>query len=161
MSFTPNPNSGNDTIYGDDQDNIIFAFEGNDMLDGGLSNDTLYGGAGDDVIYVGFDLLPPGKEADLFGSDYFPGNDTLVGGAGDGVYVFGRNSRSDRILETAVMAEANEVRFEAGVIAADVAIRHEGNDLNFYIVGFIDNKLSIANYFCASVRPITTAPAHV
>ena len=141
-------NYGNDTLYGQ---------AGADILDGGLGNDTLYGGAGNDVLNGGFDLLPPGKEADLFGSNYFPGNDTMSGGAGDDTYLFGRSSRSDRIVDTAVSGETNQLRFEAGVIAADVAVRHEGNDLNFYIVGFIDNKLSVVDYFVSTVRPLTTA----
>ena len=111
MSFTPNATSGNDTITGDGQSDTIFALGGNDVvyggagndtLDGGLGNDTLYGEAGNDVLNGGYDLLPPGKEADLFGAGYFPGNDTLYGGAGDDTYLFGRASRSDSIVETAV-----------------------------------------------------------
>jgi Ca2+-binding RTX toxin-like protein len=147
----------NDRLYGDNGDDFLYGQAGADVLDGGLGNDALYGGAGNDVLDGGFDLLPPGKEADLFGSDYFPGNDMLAGGAGDDVYLFGRSSRSDRVLETAAAGEANQLRFEDGVIAADVAVRHEGNDLNFYIVGFADNKLSVGDYFSASARPLTTA----
>ncbi len=146
----------NDRLYGDNGDDFLYGQAGADVLDGGLGNDALYGGAGNDVLDGGFDLLPPGKEADLFGSDYFPGNDVLAGGAGDDVYLFGRSSRSDRVLETAAAGEANQLRFEDGVIAADVAVRHEGNDLNFYIVGFADNKLSVVVYFSASARPLTT-----
>ena len=147
----------NDTLFGDNGDDVLYGPAGVDTMDGGLGNDTLYGGAGNDVLDGGFDLLPPGKEADLFGGDYFPGNDTLTGGAGDDAYLFGRSSRSDRVVETAVSGEANQLRFEAGVIAADVAIRREGNDLNFYIVGFVDNKLSVVDYFSSVNRPLTTA----
>ncbi len=166
MSFTPNPTPGNDIITGDDQPDTINGYFGNDVisggagddtLDGGIGSDTLYGEAGNDVLNGGYDLLPPGKEADLFGATYFPGNDTLSGGAGNDTYLFGRSSRSDRLLETAVIGEANELRFEDGIIAADVAVRHEGNDLNFYIVGYPDNKLSVVDYFSAAVRPLTKA----
>lgn len=146
-----------DMLFGDFGDDVLYGQAGADILDGGLGNDTLYGGDGNDVLDGGFDLLPPGKEADLFGSDYFPGNDTMSGGAGDDAYLFGRSSRSDRIADTAVSGEANELRFEVGVIAQDVAVRHEGNDLNFYIVGFIDNKLSVVDYFSSTVRPLTKA----
>ena len=146
-----------DMLFGDYGNDILYGQAGADTLDGGLGNDTLYGGAGNDVLNGGFDLLPPGKEADLFGSNYFPGNDTMSGGAGDDTYLFGRSSRSDRIVDTAVSGETNQLRFEAGVIASDVAVRHEGNDLNFYIVGFIDNKLSVVDYFNSAVRPLTTA----
>ena len=67
------------------------------------------GTCGANIPAIPFDLLPPGKEADLFGSDYFPGNDVLAGGAGDDVYLFGRSSRSDRVLETAAGARWDEV----------------------------------------------------
>ena len=146
-----------DMLFGDFGDDILYGQAGADTLDGGLGNDTLYGGAGNDVLNGGFDLLPPGKEADLFGSNYFPGNDTMSGGAGNDTFLFGRSSRSDRIVDTAVSGETNELRFEAGVIASDVAVRHEGNDLNFYIVGYIDNKLSVVDYFVSPARPLTTA----
>ena len=149
--------TADDMLFGDNGDDILHGQAGADTLDGGLGNDSLYGGAGNDVLNGGFDLLPPGKEADLFGSNYFPGNDTMSGGAGDDTYLFGRSSRSDRIVDTAVSRETNQLRFEAGVIASDVAVRHEGNDLNFYIVGFIDNKLSVVDYFVSTVRPLTTA----
>lgn len=149
--------TADDQLFGDNGNDTLHGQAGADTLDGGLGNDMLYGGAGNDVLNGGFDLLPPGKEADLFGDDYFPGNDTLSGGAGDDTYHFGRSSRSDRIVETALSGEANQLRFEDGVIAADVAVRREGNDLNFYIVGFADNKLSVVDYFSATVRPLTTA----
>lgn len=146
-----------DMLFGDNDDDLMYGQAGADTMDGGLGNDILYGGAGNDVLDGGFDLIAPGKEADLFGSTFFPGNDVLAGGAGNDTYLFGRSSRSDRIIETAVSGEANQLRFEDGVIAADVAVRHEGNDLNFYIVGFPDNKLSVVDYFSATVRPLTTA----
>lgn len=149
--------TADDRLFGDNGNDALYGQAGADTLDGGLGNDLLYGGTGNDVLNGGFDLLPPGKEADLFGADYFPGNDTMSGGAGDDTYLFGRSSRSDRIVEAAVSGEANQLRFEDGVIAADVAVRHEGNDLNFYIVGFADNKLSVVDYFSATVRPLTTA----
>lgn len=152
----PNP-VADDMLFGDYGNDILYGQAGADTLDGGLGNDTLYGGAGNDVLNGGFDLLPPGKEADLFGSNYFPGNDTMSGGAGNDTFLFGRSSRSDRIVDTAVSGETNQLRFEAGVIASDVAVRHEGNDLNFYIVGFIDNKLSVVDYFTSAVRPLTSA----
>jgi len=50
---------GDDTLYGD---------EGDDILYGQGGNDTLYGGEGDDHLYGG------------------PGNDTLIGGAGDDIF---------------------------------------------------------------------------
>lgn len=152
----PNP-VADDMLFGDNGDDVLYGQAGADAMDGGLGKDSLSGGAGNDVLDGGFDLLPPGKEADLLGTDYFPGNDLLAGGTGNDTYLFGRSSRSDQVLETAVNGEANQLRFEEGVIAADVAVRREGNNLNFYIVGFVDNKLSVVDYFSSTVRPLATA----
>ncbi len=44
---------GNETVYGDDQANVIRAEAGNDSLHGGDGNDTLWGGDGNDVIFGG------------------------------------------------------------------------------------------------------------
>lgn len=175
MSFTPSATSGNDIITGDGQNDtidalggddivyaeygndVVFGGPGNDSLNGGLGRDTLYGEAGNDTLNGGIDKVPDDSKDALFGPTYFPGDDTLYGGAGDDIYLFGRASRSDRIVETAVSGETNQLRFEDGVIAADVAVRHEGNDLNFYIVGYLENKLSVVDYFSSAVRPLTTA----
>ena len=65
--FTPDVNTGNDSING---------LAGNDTLDGGNGNDTLDGGNGDDSILAGF-----GGDSALGGD----GQDTLIGG-NDSVY---------------------------------------------------------------------------
>lgn len=156
MSFTPAPTGGNDIIDALLGNDTVYGLGGNDQLNGGIGNDTLYGGTGNDLLDGGYDLLT-GKEADLFGSNYFGGSDALFGGAGDDTYLFGLSSRSDRIFETAESGESNQLRFEAGIIAADVVVRREGNDLNFYVVGFIENKLSVVDYFTSANRPLTQA----
>jgi Ca2+-binding RTX toxin-like protein len=66
--------TGNDTILGDSNDNILEGRDGADTLDGGLGNDTLDGGSGEDCI------LGAGGNDTLFGST---GNDTLIGGDGN------------------------------------------------------------------------------
>ena len=65
---------GNDTLLGNDGNNILNAGIGNDTLIGGLGNDALNGDEGDDGLDggVGNDILTAGI-----------GNDTLVGGAGN------------------------------------------------------------------------------
>ena len=69
--------SGNDTLTGDDEANIIEGGGGNDIIEGGSGNDFLYGGDGDDLIYYHEDdqLVDAGA-----------GTDTLLGGgiAGSG-----------------------------------------------------------------------------
>lgn len=75
--------SDNDTIRGNQLDNIlqgmsggdaIFGYEGNDHISGGLGNDGLFGHDGDDV------LLGGDGDDRLDGAD---GDDLLVGGDGD------------------------------------------------------------------------------
>lgn len=46
--------AGNDTIIGNDLDNLLYGNDGNDVIDGGIGNDILYGGNGDDVLIGGF-----------------------------------------------------------------------------------------------------------
>lgn len=57
---------GDDTVIGNDEDNVIFAGEGNDRIDGrggddtlqgGRGRDTMEGGAGADTFIVGNDLI--------------------------------------------------------------------------------------------------------
>jgi Ca2+-binding RTX toxin-like protein len=45
--------SGNDTVMGNDLDNVISGNGGNDKLNGGGGNDRLYGGDGDDTLVGG------------------------------------------------------------------------------------------------------------
>ncbi len=68
--------SGNDTLIGNDQDNILIGGPGNDILDGGPGNDILDGGPGDDIIRGGL------------------GRDTIIGGPGSDT-IFGNQTEDD------------------------------------------------------------------
>ncbi|MDJ0678842.1 MAG: M10 family metallopeptidase [Xenococcaceae cyanobacterium MO_167.B52] len=95
--------SGNDTIMGNDANNILNGGEGDDNIIGGSGRDTLFGDNGNDRLDGGFD------QADgLLGEDYLHGgqgndtlfgnygNDTLIGGVGnDTIYGNGHNDRLD------------------------------------------------------------------
>jgi Ca2+-binding RTX toxin-like protein len=84
--------SGNDSIAGNDSNNILIGDigndslrgnVGNDILNGGSGNDNLYGGTGNDILDggAGDDTLDGGADNDtLYGG---AGNDTLYGGAGN------------------------------------------------------------------------------
>ena len=83
--------SGNDTVTGNEADNMIDGGNGRDTLIGGEGNDTLLGGTdvGDlsDALYAGAgnDSLDGGYGNDELRGD--AGNDTIVGGFGaDSVY---------------------------------------------------------------------------
>ncbi|WP_255720458.1 calcium-binding protein [Acuticoccus kalidii] len=98
----------NDTMFGQD---------GNDIMIGGLGRDRMFGGAGDDIIYgseggdrlfgnAGNDLLF-GEDGDDFmsgglGNDVFVsgvGNDTMVGGLGADRYLI-KGGESDDLIES-------------------------------------------------------------
>ena len=86
--------SGDDTLTGDSDYNVIYGGEGNDSIEGGGSgdrlfgdegNDTIYGGAGGDDIYggIGDDLIYGGDDTSidwLYGGE---GTDTIYGGDGE------------------------------------------------------------------------------
>ena len=92
--------SGNNTLSGDDDVDVIYGLAGNDtlsggdeadILDGGAGNDSISGGSGNDVLLGrdGIDNLDGGTGADadtLYGGD---GNDVLDGGLGTDALIAG------------------------------------------------------------------------
>lgn len=74
--------SGDDTIVGDDNDNVLRSQEGNDLILGNAGRDRLRGGDDNDTLNGGDGNDRLAGEADddrLFGGD---GNDVLIGGLG-------------------------------------------------------------------------------
>ena len=99
--------SGNDTITGGLNSDLIFGNEGNDSLVGGLGNDLIYGGAGNDTLFGGLEKtskvvnLPVNKSYLNDGNDTLQGGDgkdNLNGGNGDNLMDAG----DDGILETII-----------------------------------------------------------
>lgn len=108
----------NDTVIGDDKDNIIDGGAGNDSLRGGAGNDSLVGGRGNDSLGgdAGNDTLSGGEGADSLdggegddslsggtGNDTLRGglgSDTLSGGSGGDVFIgTGAELNNDRITD--------------------------------------------------------------
>ena len=97
--------TGDDTLYGHAGSDTLYGKEGDDTLYGGAGDDFVYGGEGDDTLYggEGFDRLNGGEGDDtLYGgddsrTDYLAGgegDDTLYGGAGNDSLYGDYSSRS-------------------------------------------------------------------
>ena len=74
---------GPDNILGTALDDLVFVFDGNDLVSGGLGDDFLYGGAGNDTLNgQGGNDRVDGERGDdvLHGND---GDDFVVGGVGN------------------------------------------------------------------------------
>jgi Ca2+-binding RTX toxin-like protein len=87
--------SGNDSLSGGNDDNLLIGNAGSDSLYGYDGDDTFSGGNGNDLVYAGEgnDVVDGGQDADYIEADN--GNDTVVGGAGEDE-VYGGND-SDRL----------------------------------------------------------------
>ncbi len=72
-------------IEGDNEDDVLIGFSGNDTISGGHGHDIIFGGAGDDSISGG-----AGNDI-LFGGE---GNDTLDGGSGNDLIFAGLGDKA-------------------------------------------------------------------
>lgn len=88
---TLNGGAGNDTLLGNQFNDVLNGDAGNDSLNGGVGDDTLGGGDGNDTLigHTGNDSLDGGAGADIgvggFGDDSIlggTGRDLLIGGYG-------------------------------------------------------------------------------
>jgi fimbrial isopeptide formation D2 family protein len=127
--------AGDDSIFGNDEDDRLEGSSGNDSLYGGRGNDTFVAGSGNDLAFgdLGNDSIEGGEGNDtLVGSNGVPGspddgNDTLVGGNGDDL-MFG--NEQDDILGA---GGGNDVVF--GGQGNDAIAGEAGNDLIYGDVG--------------------------
>lgn len=114
-------------------DNQLMGGAGNNVLAGGAGNDTLAGYLGDDVLDGG------------------AGNDLLYGNeGGNDTYVFGRGYGQDTILNewSANTTEVDTVRLLPGLLASDVSLSREGDDMVLSINGTTD-QLRMNSWFLA------------
>jgi Ca2+-binding RTX toxin-like protein len=84
-----------DTLSGDSGNNILFGGDDNDIINGNNGNDWLLGGEGNDILNggSGIDTLSGGK-----------GNDTLTGGADADRFVFEPEMGNDHITDMSLKA---------------------------------------------------------
>lgn len=136
--------SGDDYLSGfADQQNIISAGNGNDIvyaaqmgdeLRGEAGNDTLYGGAGNDVLVGG------------------TGDDILEGSSGNDTYEFNLGFGTDTIYDSDTTAgNIDTISFLGSIAPEDVIVTRNGENLELTIVGNTD-KLIVEKYFSEYAR---------
>ena len=143
------------TQNGDGKDNVIFGWQGNDILNGGMGNDILWGKDGNDILNggAGDDILNGGDGYDILNGG--AGNDILNGGdwhkdryefeAGHGQDVI--NDRGDDYLTEAY----NDLVFK-GASSADAKFLRYGDDLVIQAYGSADS-VTLSNYFGRGNKP--------
>jgi Ca2+-binding RTX toxin-like protein len=159
--------AGNDQLWGGHDDDTLYGGIGVDTLRGGYGNDAMYGGDGNDslfgwggdtrsdlVFFSGNDLLDGGGGDDWLagddGDDILDGdagNDYLWGEDGSDTYLFGRGSGWDWINNYDLsVGKVDAIQFAPDVLASDVSILHNGDNLWLYIGDRVD-ILSVIGYF--------------
>ena len=98
--------SGAQLITGSDNDDALFGKAGNDRLSGGIGQDILHGGVDDDI-------LEGGENRDTYHFMLGDGQDTIY----------------DHSLNDDGMG--NQLKFGAGIVASDISIVQDGDDLFF------------------------------
>ena len=121
--------TGNDSLSGGIEANVMQGLGGDDYLWDGGGSDTLDGGAGNDRLYAGDgdDILQGGA-----------GNDTLDGGYGADTYVFNLGDGQDTITNYD-FGTGDALRFGPGVLASAVRQNTVGSDMVFTITGTTDS----------------------
>lgn len=147
--------SGADLLIGGGGDDSLEGDQGDDRLEGGLGDDHLDGGTGRDTLLGGwgFDGLDGGEGDDLI--DGGEGDDELTGGHGNDTFVFGRGYGSDVItVESDISwyqprdghATLDVVSLGAGIVASDIDLTRDADDLVLKIRGTAD-QLTVSGYF--------------
>ena len=104
--------NGNDRLTGNNTDNRLNGFFGNDILNGGAGNDRLFGGSSDD-------RLDGGEGNDELNGNL--GDDRLTGGTGNDLFLFRPDEGSDTITD---FGNGNDrLEFGGGLFANLEAVR--------------------------------------
>ena len=129
------------TQTGDENDNKLVGWYGNDILSGGSGNDTLSGREGDDILNGG------------------TGNDTLYGGKGDDTYTFTKNHGQDRIKDDhANNANGNIIALQ-DFNSDELWFSKNGDNLIINHIG-TDDQISVEDWFYSqSYRQFTITTA--
>ena len=105
---------------------------GNDVITGSALSDALVGNSGDDVLDGG------------------AGNDLISGGSGADTFVFGRGFDHDTITDADA---ADQILLQPDVLAEDVWLFQQGDDLVIQLLGSQDN-LTVANWYSPAAQKV-------
>lgn len=129
----------NDVLFGWTGNDVIEALGGDDLLDGGRGINHLFGDDGNDTLLVAGEshdnLLDGGR-----------GNDTLTGSANSDTYVFSAGGGQDTLYELASNAGAMDTLFLGGTQPNDVTVTRKGADLVLVYSNGSD-QVTIKNWF--------------
>ncbi|WP_434428578.1 calcium-binding protein [Xylella fastidiosa] len=118
LGLTTLGTSGNDILNGWQGNDLLLGGDGDDVLDGGDGSNRLEGGAGHDVLNVA-----NGWNNVLNGGS---GDDLLYGSFFADTYLFKKGDGRDTLIE---QGGADKLVFGAGIIASQVRLLHEGQDV--------------------------------
>ncbi|HEX8665517.1 MAG TPA: calcium-binding protein [Beijerinckiaceae bacterium] len=149
--------SGNDTLNGDDNPNLLYGLAGddslrgsygNDRLYGDIGNDTLDGGAGNDQLFgdAGNDFLYAADHDDTLAGG--AGTDTLEGAMGVDTYVFNLGDGQDTVYDGGLF-EIDTLRLGTGIAASDLVITRSG-DNEILTIGSTTDKVILRDQFRVS-----------
>ena len=126
-------NYGHDVVYAGGGNDIVFGFEGDDYVSGGLGNDKLYGGAGNDIINGddGDDIISGGA-----------GDNQLAGGAGNDTYVY--SSGLDIINDA---GGTDTIKFASNITSANITLQRDTNIYDLHILLNGRPGIVIQNHF--------------
>jgi Ca2+-binding RTX toxin-like protein len=113
--------AGNDTLRDiTGRDVVVYALEGNDVVETGGGSDVLHGG---------------------------PGSDNLLGGRGDDVYQFSRGDGEDRITDSDNSAgNSDRIVYATDVLPSQIQVSRSGDDLVLTLAASAD-RITVSSYF--------------
>ncbi len=132
--------AGNDIVYGLNGNDVLYGEAGDDILDGGDGKDTLYGGEGNDILYGSnnFDELYGGNGDDIL--DGGDGRDACYGGDGNDIFVIRSGDGSSNFFTTANSIHdfedgVDQIRLADGLNFSDISIS-QGTQGSFSVGGY-------------------------
>jgi Ca2+-binding RTX toxin-like protein len=123
---------GNDTLYGEAGDDVLYGQGGDDTLDGGAGSDVMYGGAGNDtLVFDGIDSMVDGGA----------GLDTLVLSMNTSINFDSLSSNPVNNIEVIDLAQNGDHQM-INISLQDVIDMTDGNN-DLYILGDAADKVTV------------------